>query len=52
VWRLVDGEHSLDEIVSLLASSYGVDAAEIRPHVVHTLDTFAELGLLCEEASA
>lgn len=37
IWMLCDGDHSLDEIVDLLARSYEVDPAEIRPGVENTV---------------
>lgn len=46
VWTLCDGEHSVEEIVSLLASSYGVDAHQIRDEVTRAIDEFIETGLL------
>ena len=46
VWRLLDGEHTLDEIVELMARSYEVDPSDIRVHVARTLDAFTERGLL------
>lgn len=46
VWLLCDGEHSAEEIVNLLASSYGVNADQIRDEVTRTIDEFIETGLL------
>lgn len=46
VWLLCDGEHSAEEIVNLLASSYGVNADQIRDEVTRTIDEFVEAGLL------
>lgn len=46
VWMLCDGEHSAEEIVSLLASSYDVDADQIRDAVTRAIDEFVESGLL------
>lgn len=46
VWMLCDGEHSTEEIVSLLASSYGIDADQIRDEVTRAIDEFVEAGLL------
>ncbi len=46
VWRLCDGERSLDEIVSILASAYGVDPDAIRSDVVRTIQAFQDQALL------
>ena len=50
VWRLCDGERSVEEVAALLASSYGLDEPDaILPDVVKTLSQFAESGLFEEE---
>ncbi len=46
VWMLCDGEHSAEEIISLLASSYGVDVERIRDEVTRAIDEFVEAELL------
>lgn len=46
VWRLADGEHTLDEIVELLASSYQVSRDEIAQDVTETVRRFSLAGLL------
>jgi hypothetical protein len=46
IWRLLDSEDSLDEIVQTLADAYSTPAADIKGHVVNTISTFAERGLL------
>ncbi|MEX2422683.1 MAG: PqqD family protein [Acidimicrobiia bacterium] len=46
VWRLCDGEQTLDEIVSLLASAYQADASTIRPDVEKTVAELVEAGFL------
>jgi hypothetical protein len=46
VWRLLDGEHTLDEVVELMARAYEVDASDIRVHVARTVDVFTDRGLL------
>lgn len=46
VWRLLDGEHTVDEIVALLAAAYGVDVASIRPDVVRIIGELTSAGLL------
>jgi hypothetical protein len=38
VWRLVDGERTVDHIVRLLASSYGTDADDVRADVEAALE--------------
>ena len=46
VWRLCDGEHTLDEIVDLLSGAYGRSAAEIRSDVEATVAKLVEEGFL------
>lgn len=46
VWLLCDGQYSAEEIVNLLASSYGVSAEQIQDEVTRTVDDFVEAGLL------
>lgn len=46
VWLLCDGEHTQDEIVTLLASSYQVDEDEIQDEVVDAIEEFRNAGLL------
>jgi Coenzyme PQQ synthesis protein D (PqqD) len=46
VWRLLDGEHSLEEIVELLARAYGVEPAEIRADVERTVGELISSGFL------
>jgi len=46
IWRLADGEHSLDDLVGLLAAAYQVDAAAIRPEVERTVRDLVEAGFL------
>lgn len=48
VWRLLDGEHTLDEIVRLLAVAYGQPAETIRADVQRTVAVLADAGLLAE----
>lgn len=45
IWRLVDGNHSFDEIVALLASSYQVSRDAIADDVAETLRQLSEAGL-------
>jgi hypothetical protein len=46
LWRLADGEHSLSEVVDLLARAYGVEASEIRDEVAATVARLQAEGLL------
>lgn len=46
IWRLADGEHSLEEVVGLLAQAYGVDRATIRPEVEGAVATLRAEGFL------
>jgi hypothetical protein len=46
VWRLCDGEHTLDEIVRLLASAYQTDPDTIRADVSSTVQQFVDEGFL------
>jgi Coenzyme PQQ synthesis protein D (PqqD) len=46
VWRLLDGEHTMDEVVGLLAAAYAVDTASIRPDVVRIVGELTTAGLL------
>lgn len=46
VWLLCDGEHTQDEIVILLASSYQVDEDEIKDEVADAIEEFQNAGLL------
>jgi 2-keto-3-deoxy-L-rhamnonate aldolase RhmA len=46
VWRLLDGEHTVNEIVELLAAAYTVDSASIRPDVVRIIAELTTAGLL------
>ena len=46
VWRLCDGDHTVDEIAELLALAYGTGAAAIRDEVAGTVATFHQRELL------
>ena len=46
VWRLCDGEHTLDEIVALLASAYGTTPEAIKDNVTTTIEQLAGEGFL------
>ncbi|MGI8684022.1 MAG: HPr-rel-A system PqqD family peptide chaperone [Acidimicrobiales bacterium] len=46
VWRLGDGELTLDEVVAALAQAYGKAPEEIHADVAATVDRLREDGLL------
>jgi Coenzyme PQQ synthesis protein D (PqqD) len=46
IWRLIDGEHELDDIVEQIAAAYSSSADEVRPHVVRTIDYFVDQELI------
>ena len=46
VWRLADGESSVEEITSLLATAYGVEESSISRDVVDTVDQLRDQGLI------
>lgn len=46
VWRLCDGEQTLDEIVALLARGYGIEGEEIRADVERTVKELVDEGFL------
>lgn len=46
VWRLSDGEHTLEEIVTLLASAYKTDPERIRNDVKTTIGQLVDEGFL------
>ena len=46
IWRLMDGEHRLDDIVDLIAATYSAGNDEVRPHVERTVSLFVERGLV------
>lgn len=49
VWRLCDGEQTLNEIVGLLVTAYGADGAVIRRDVEHTIEQLMSEGFLPSE---
>lgn len=49
VWRLCDGDLTVDEITELLARAYGVDSAAIAEHVEDAIRQFEKANLLEEE---
>jgi Coenzyme PQQ synthesis protein D (PqqD) len=46
IWRLADGERTLDELVDDLALAYRAAAAEIRPDVERTVRELTDAGFL------
>jgi hypothetical protein len=46
VWRLCDGEHTVDEIVALLASAYQTTSEEVRDDIASTIEQFQSEGFL------
>ena len=46
VWLLCDGEHTTEEITSLLASSYRVEESKISNDVERTIELLRKSGLL------
>lgn len=46
VWRLSDGEHTLDEVVAALALAYGATPEAIHAEVAATVVRLREDGLL------
>lgn len=48
VWRLCDGDHDSDEIVSLLASAYQVEPDDLRGDVEQTIEQFVSEGFLSD----
>jgi hypothetical protein len=48
VWRLCDGNSSLEDLVGLLAKAYQREPSDIRPDVVEAVDGFRAAGLLSE----
>ena len=46
VWRLSDGESTLEEIVQLLAAAYGKGPDEIRHDVEQTVQNITDEGFL------
>ena len=46
VWRLADGEYTIDELVEVLARAYSTDPSSIREDVTAVVNMFQEEGLL------
>lgn len=49
VWRLCDGDLTVEEIAELLATAYGVDSATIAEQVEDAIRQFEKANLLEEE---
>lgn len=52
VWRLADGERTVDEIVAVLAASYGTDPEAIADDVRAAIARFDEAGVLAAPPEA
>lgn len=48
IWLLSDGEHTLSEMIDLLASAYQVEPSEIKDDVEKTVSEFVDNGFLSE----
>ena len=46
VWRLCDGEQTLEEIVELISRAYGVKADRIREDVAATVSELVQAGFV------
>ena len=46
IWRLADGEHTVEQITELLAGAYDADADAIRSDVEQVVETLIGDGLL------
>lgn len=46
VWRLADGQHTINEIAELLAGAYGVDVHSISDEVGQAVESFVDAGLM------
>ena len=46
VWRLTDGQHTINEIVELLARAYQVDVHSISDDVGQAVEGFGDAGLI------
>jgi hypothetical protein len=46
IWRLADGDRTLDELVDQLAAAYHADAVTIRPDVERTVRDLVDAGFL------
>lgn len=48
IWRLCDGDHTLDEIVDLIASAYSMQHVDIRHQIEETVASLQGEGFLPE----
>lgn len=46
IWRLADGTQTMEEITTLLASSYQVDPQDIAEEVAKTITNLSNAGLI------
>jgi hypothetical protein len=46
IWRLADGEHTVDDIVDLLAGAYSIAAEDIRADVEQAITSLVDDGVL------
>lgn len=46
VWRLTDGQHTIDEIAELLARAYQVDVRSISDDVGQAVESFVDAELI------
>ena len=46
IWELCDGQHTVDEIVSVFAAAYELPTADVRADVQYILAKFHELRVL------
>jgi len=50
VWRLLDGQTSVETIITALAHAYSVDADDIRADVLAVVDDLRSRGFLSESS--
>jgi Coenzyme PQQ synthesis protein D (PqqD) len=50
VWRLADGESTVTDIVSQLATAYGVDCSKVERDIQGVVDDLGERGFLIESS--
>jgi hypothetical protein len=46
VWKLLDGEHTLDDVCTRVVSEFDVDAAQAEQDITALIDEFQELNLI------
>lgn len=52
IWRLSDGELTVNDLIDRLASSYQVERASIEPDVISVITDLADRGYLQDAASS